>query len=141
MRRAIEDAIVGGGKPADTATFKLGGDQFALLRGTYRQVTDRFPRNNDTPTIDVSIADGHLYTETGGAGSRRRLVPTNLWHFRRLKQTVATIAFVPCSDRIYLQGDFGNYAKPAPGKRLARCPNAKDYALSTQRTPVPPIPQ
>jgi hypothetical protein len=80
---------------------------------------------------------GEIYTAADN-GRRRRLLPVTPWHYRRREQTVATIAFIPCGDQIYLQGDFGNYAKSIEGEHLPPCP---PQAVTTQRTPVPPIPQ
>lgn len=138
MRRTIEDKIVGDAIPKSPPFAHPSAPQLATIRGTYRQVTRRFGRDKSSTTIEVSVGkDGAIYTVAKN-GHRRALLPVTPWHYRRRTQTVATIAFIPCGDQLYLQGDFGNYAKSIEGEPLAACP---PQAVTAQRTPVPPMPQ
>ena len=138
IRRVIEDKIVGNAMPNSPPSAQPSSSQLATISGTYRQVTRRFGGGKKGSTIEVSVAeDGAIYTSAKN-GRGRALLPVTPWHYRRREQTVATISFIPCGDQLYLQGDFGNYAKSGKGEQLAPCP---PQAVTTQRTPVPPMPQ
>jgi hypothetical protein len=126
MRRIIEDAIVAGTDVATPPEVSLDAAQAALLGGTYRRVTRRFTSNEPLDSVTVVRENGKLITSRE-PGRRRALRAVTPWHFRRPDQTVATIAFTACGNRLYLQGA----SRPCPG----------DYAVTTQRTPVPPRPQ
>ena len=121
MRRLIEDKIIGDAAPRPSPPMALGDAQQQNLIGTYRQVTARFGAPKDNDRINVSLsAHGSLHSSTPN-GRLRALLPVTEWHFRRTGQTIATIAFVPCGDQLYLQGDFGNYVKQVTGDAFAPC--------------------
>ncbi len=121
MRRKIEDKIIRNTTVEPHASVTLGNGQPQNLIGTYRQETARFGEPSAKNLIEVSLSsDGTLQTSTPN-GRRRALVPVTNWHFRRTGQTVATIAFIPCGDQIFLQGDFGNYVKRLKDDSLAPC--------------------
>ena len=124
MRRIIEDKIIGDATSITPAPIALEDAQQQKLIGTYRQVTARFGEPSADDVINVSrSSDGRLHTSTT-RGRRRALVPVTQWHFRRTGQTVATIAFIPCGDQLFLQGDFGNYVKQPTSDPFAPCPTA-----------------
>lgn len=138
MRRIIENHLVGDTEPQMPSIARLTDRQRTILSGTYMPVTQRFTDSKDGENIDVVVDNDRLYTRVGTA-QRLALLPVSDWHFRRRTQSVATIAFIPCGERLYLQGAFGNYAKDISGARLAPCPPAvtEAQAVTTQRTPVP----
>lgn len=121
MRRVVENELVASNTRAQPAIAPLSDTQIETLSGNYREVTARFAARQDLKTMSVHLAGDTLYS-ADATGRRRALIAVSEWHFRRPDQSVATIAFIPCGDRIFLQGDFGNYEKPMPGAQLAPCP-------------------
>ena len=118
MKAVLENEIVNSGaKPSFPKDLELSSLHIELLAGTYREVTRRFRRNTETRKLSVS-ADGERYFSSIGARKRRKLIAVTPRHFRRTYQSVATIAFIPCRDRIYLQGDFGNFEKLLPRNQI-----------------------
>ncbi|MGR9092107.1 MAG: hypothetical protein ACU85U_16165 [Gammaproteobacteria bacterium] len=42
-------------------------------------------------------------------GRQRDLVPVSAWHYRHADESRATMAFIACGERLYFQGDAGNF--------------------------------
>ncbi|MFT4561096.1 MAG: CubicO group peptidase (beta-lactamase class C family) [Gammaproteobacteria bacterium] len=141
MRSAIEDALVALEPREKRTGAALSSTRLALLSGEYLAVTKRFPGGSRRDRLTVVADGGTLYT-LAPRGRRRELIAQGLWIFRRTDETVATTAFIPCGDRIYLQGAVGNFEKRlAVGQTTVPCSAIVNQAVSTHRTPVPPIPQ
>jgi len=114
MRRVIEEYIIGtSAEPTYPENLPLNQKQISLLSGVYREVTQRFRGTTAPRTLKVFV-EGKGLSSAIGAGKKRDLLAVTEWHFRRSHQTAATIAFIPCLDRVFLQGDFGNFEKRLP---------------------------
>jgi CubicO group peptidase (beta-lactamase class C family) len=141
MRMAIQDDLVGSHALVKNEGVTLSDTQLKLLSGEYLAATKRFAGGSDRDRITVSADGGSLYTSASNS-TRLELLAEGPWLFRRAGESVATTAFIPCGDRIYLQGGVGNFEKRlAPGQHTLACEGLPAQAVSTQRTPVPPIPQ
>ncbi|MFT4583786.1 MAG: CubicO group peptidase (beta-lactamase class C family) [Gammaproteobacteria bacterium] len=141
MRMAIQDDLVGVRPVVKKDGVRLPSGQLALLSGEYLAVTTRFAGVSKRDRLIVIADDGLLYT-SALRGGRRQLIAEGPWVFRRVGESVATAAFIPCGDRIYLQGPVGNFERRlANGQTTLACDGLFAQAVSTQRTPVPPIAQ
>lgn len=95
--------------------YALNESEYQSLVGTYYRASTRFPRANwQQQALRIRYRDGRLYTQEGN-GRQRPLLAVNAQHFRRPWETEATAALMQRADgRVVLQGNMGNWVKPAP---------------------------
>lgn len=114
LRRLIEDALIDGhAAPPAPAVVRPGREHLQRLAGNYRAASARFGRVDEQPGVEISAtADGLIMRDADGR--ERNLVPVSAWHYRYPDESRATMAFIACGNRIYFQGDAGNFVNGAP---------------------------
>jgi len=134
MRHLIEDSFIGEYRAEAAPVYALTNTHRQRLLGEYLRATHRF-RSSAEPARLTVIELGDDLATVSAEGKTRALIAVSPWHFRRRDETIATIAFIVCGDRLFLQGDFGNYEKLSGSETDApRCdPSTIEPAVT--RTP------
>jgi len=110
IRHIIQDHLIKGKtKPTKPQPWTLNDDRLKQIQGTYQAITHRFGQGPSKRLLEVFIHGNALFTRHGGL--KRKLIPVNALHFRRINEPVATIAIINKSGSTYFQGDVGNFVK------------------------------
>ncbi len=113
MRNVLEGYIIKElPNPHYPLRLKLGDEVLKKYVGQYAAVTKRFGTLPSKPDAElkVFIDDQKLYRQFNGRRPQV-LYAVSDNHFRHYDESTATVAFVLHQQKMYLQGDFGNFVK------------------------------
>ena len=114
IKKTINDSLIDSlidktPSPSWPVVAKLSPERRSQIVGQYDEVTFRFGRSPGSIPLEIVDEDGQLYTIYNSR--RRLLIPVSEQHFRRLNEPYATIAILAADNKLYLQGDIGNFRK------------------------------
>ncbi len=107
MRSVVETKIASLANTRNMPGVPQASEHLAKLQGEYKAVTARFGQASET--FSIVFAEGRLYRQN--KGRREHLIPTSAWLFRRSYEPMPSMAFIPTSEGMELQGTFGNFRR------------------------------
>ncbi|MDZ7670607.1 MAG: serine hydrolase domain-containing protein [Gammaproteobacteria bacterium] len=117
MQRRIEATLTADLQtPRPPPEAAVDDDALHSLAGEYYPASVRFGverwQSGRAGTIKLSVADGQLVYQ--GTQTRGTLLPLGQRRFRRPADPAVSVVFAEFDDRLYLQGELGNYARIDP---------------------------
>jgi CubicO group peptidase (beta-lactamase class C family) len=101
-------------KPKNPTRIQLKAGVLNSYIGKYAQETKRSGGfNSSKPSMEIYQKDHQLYLKRSGY-SDLKIFAVNQHHFRFVDESKATMAFVIQNNKVFLQGDFGNFIKQTP---------------------------